>query len=97
MHKIDGIACDLEVCLVHSLSDSVNDDDGLVVSCLYNSGKHYGNTEHFINQFINDVVINSKKEIEVSKSWSAEMLLPNYKSFFYYEGSVSISSMFLQM
>lgn len=88
LHKIDGLSADLEVCLVHSLTDQANEDNGVIVSCLYNSGKHYGNTEQFINQFINNVVVNSRKEIEVSKNWNADSLLPKYKSFFLYEGTM---------
>ena len=89
MHKIDGEKYSMEMVLVHSTGNP--SEGGVTVSCLYEEGPHFGGTETFINQFINNTPsFNSEFEetIEVSSAWSANMLLPSKKSFFVYEGSL---------
>tara|TARA_B100000787_G_C16175275_1_gene288652 strand:- start:45 stop:1067 length:1023 start_codon:yes stop_codon:yes gene_type:complete len=88
LHQVDGNYSDMEVCLIHSLTDQVAGSDGLVISILLNEGNYYGKTENFMNQFINEIKIDNKEIVEVSEDWSAEMLLPEKKSFFVYEGSL---------
>ena len=52
MHKIDGEKYDMEIILVHSAGNP--NEGGITISCLYAEGPHYGSTETFFNQFIND-------------------------------------------
>ena len=88
LHHIDGIKYDLEVCLIHSIDDNPYSSNGVVISCLFNEGTYYGKSERFIHQFINDIKINSETEVNVSKEWGANMLLPERKSFYIYKGSL---------
>ena len=88
LHQIDGNYYDMEVCLVHSLTDQAIGSNGLVVSVLFNEGNYYGDTENFMNQFINEIKIDNKEMVDVSEDWGAMMLLPLKKSFFVYEGSL---------
>jgi carbonic anhydrase len=88
LHQIDGNYYDMEVCLVHSLTDQTIDSNGLIVSVLFNEGNYYGDTENFMNQFINEIKINNKEMVDVSEDWGAKMLLPLKKSFFVYNGSL---------
>jgi carbonic anhydrase len=88
LHTIDGVRCDLEICLVHSLDDNPYSDNGVIISCLFNEGNYFGKTETFINQFINEVKINSEQSVDVSPDWGAKMIIPDRKAFYLYEGSV---------
>ena len=93
LHTIDGTKYDMEICLYHSLGITKpnNSDNGIILSCLFKKGDHSGNLEKFINEFINEIPISSnsqEKIVNVSKDWSAEMILPKKKSFFLYEGSL---------
>ncbi len=89
MHKIDGEKYSMEIILVHSTGNPSG--GGVTVSCLYEEGPHFGAPETFINQFINNTPsfnANFEETIEVSSTWSANMLLPSKRSFFVYEGSL---------
>ena len=88
LHQIDGNTYDMEICLIHSLSDVPYDRNGLVISIMCNEGNYYGDAENFINQFINEIKIDNKENIDVSDRWGANMLLPKKKSFFMYNGSL---------
>lgn len=88
LHHIDGIKYDLEVCLIHSLDDNPYSSNGVIISCLFNEGNYYGKSERFIHQFINNIKINSETEVDVSKDWGANMLLPERHSFYIYKGSL---------
>ena len=88
LHTIDGTKYDLEICLIHSLSDSPYERNGVIISMLYNEGDYFGNTENFVNQFINEIKIDNKEIVSVSENWGADMLLPEKKSFFVYNGSI---------
>ena len=88
LHKIDNNDVDCEMCLIHSASDSAYDDNGLIISCLFNQGNYYGKAETFLNQFINEIKINATETVDVSPDWSADMLIPDKKSFFLYKGSI---------
>ena len=81
MHQIDGNRYDMEICLVHSVSDSPYDRDGLIVSILYKEGNYFGSTENFINQFVNEIKDN-KETVEVSEDWGANMYLPKQIVFY---------------
>ena len=88
LHHIDGNIYDMEICLIHSLSDSPYDRDGIVVSILYKEGNYFGSTENFMNQFVNEIKIDNKETVDVSDDWGANMLIPKNKSFFMYSGSL---------
>jgi carbonic anhydrase len=88
LHQIDGNYYDMEICLLHSLTDQVGENGGIIVSVMFNEGTYFGDTENFMNQFINEIKIDNKEIVEVSDDWNAEMLLPEKKSFFVYEGSL---------
>jgi carbonic anhydrase len=89
MHKIDGEKYDMEIILVHSAGNP--NEGGITISCLYAEGPHYGSTETFFNQFINDTPafnLEFEEDVPVSDTWGANMLLPEQRSFFVYEGSL---------
>ena len=88
LHTIDGVKCDLEICLIHSLGDNPHAENGVVVSCLFNEGNYFGNSENFVHQFVNEIKINSRQEVRVSNDWGAHMILPERKSFYLYEGTL---------
>lgn len=88
LHQIDGNYYDMEICLIHSLTDQTIDSNGLIVSVLFNEGNYYGDTEDFMNQFINEIKIDNKEMVDVSEDWGAKKLIPLKKSFFVYEGSL---------
>ena len=97
LHSFDNYKYDLEICLIHTLSSdnrtttTSDTPNGIILSRLYESGPHYGPSENFINQIINEIPkesINYDKEIDVSKDWSANALVPENKSFFMYDGSL---------
>lgn len=89
LHKIDGEKYDMEICLIHNNGNDEN--GGIVLSFLYQEGPHHGGAEQFINQFINDSPsFNTPfdKEVEVSDNWGPQMLVPERKSYFVYEGAL---------
>lgn len=89
MHKIDGEKYDMEIVLVHSAGNP--NESGITISCLYQEGPHYGNTETFFNQFINDTPafnLEFEETVQVSNTWGPNMVLPDKRSFFVYEGSL---------
>jgi len=97
LHSIDNSKYDLEICMIHNLSGdnktttTSDTPNGIILCRLFQSGPHYGSTEQFINQIINELPkesINYDKEIEVSKNWSANLLIPENKSFYMYDGSL---------
>ena len=87
----------MEVCLIHKLSSdnktttTADSPNGIMLCRLFESGPHYGSAETFINQIINELPkepIDYDKEIEVSDTWGANMLMPENKSFYMYDGSL---------
>ena len=97
LHSIDNSKFDLEICMIHNLSGdnktttTSDTPNGIMLCRLFESGHHYGSTEQFLNQIINDLPkesINYDKEIEVSNNWSANLLIPENKSFYMYDGSL---------
>jgi len=93
LHTIDGSKSDIEICLIHKLSNTANSDiNGIVLSRLFDKGPSFGKTETFINQIINDIPaedIKYEKEILVSDKWGPNMVLPdNNLSYFTYNGSL---------
>ena len=97
LHSIDNSKYDLEICLIHTLSadnkttTTSESPTGVILCRLFESGPHYGPSETFINQIINDIPkepINYDKEIDVSDDWSANLLIPENKSYFMYDGGL---------
>lgn len=97
LHKIDGEGHDAEICFIHRLSEDGNengessDEVGIIVSRLFKKGQHHGDSERFISEVINELPaepINYNKIISVSKSWGANLLLPEKKGFYMYNGSL---------
>ena len=91
LHSIDGEKHDLEVCLIHKLTDNSSDNVGLILCRMFERGPHYGDSENFINQIINNIPtedIDYDKQIRVSKDWSAKMLIPKKSGYFSYSGSL---------
>ena len=91
MHTIDGQKYDLELCLVHKLTDNSTDKAGIVLCCLFEAGPHYGNPEQFISQIIYGIPteeIDFDKELKVSNDWTASWLIPQNSGYFSYNGSL---------
>lgn len=97
LHSIDNEKFDLEMCLIHSLSsdsDTSNTSEnikGVILCRMFQMGPHFGDAETFLNQFINDVPreeIDFDKEVIVSDKWSADMVIPENRSFYLYDGSL---------
>lgn len=99
LHSINGVKYDMEVVLYHKLSGGLNNNSqnyvkgGTAISILFQKGSDYGKQNNFFNSFVykipNDVdSINKKKDIDVGNKWGPELILPDYKSYFYYEGSL---------
>jgi carbonic anhydrase len=97
LHNIDNSKYDLEICMIHKLSNdnktttTSETPNGIILCRLFEAGPHHGNPEQFINQFINEIpneTIDFNKEISVSKDWGVNMLIPENKSYYIYDGSL---------
>jgi carbonic anhydrase len=97
LHSFDNFKYDLEICLIHNISSdnktttTTDTPNGIILCRLFESGPHYGNAESFINQVINEIPkedMDYDKEIDVSESWGPNMLIPENKSFYMYDGSL---------
>ena len=93
IHTIDGSKAEAEICLIHKLSNTSNSDlNGIILSRLINKGPSFGKIETFINQIINEIpaeTVKYEKQINVSKDWGGEMIIPKVnKSYFTYDGSL---------
>ena len=89
MHQIDGEKYDMEVIMVHSTGNP--NEGGVTISCMFEEGPHFGKAETFFSQFINDTPSfksEFEETVEVSSVWGADMLLPDKRSFYVYEGSL---------
>ena len=93
IHTLDGAKSEVEICLIHKLSNTANSPlNGIVLSRMFDKGPEYGKTETFINQIINNIPAENVKfeqQINVSPSWGANMIIPEgNKSYFTYDGSL---------
>lgn len=91
MHTVNGIHYDMEILLYFNRNHTNENDGGVIMSILCKRGPDHGKVNIFLNQFINQIpVVETKieQEVEVDKNWSAEVLIPDSKAFFYYEGSL---------
>jgi carbonic anhydrase len=91
MHTINETHYDIEVLLYHNRNPINDSDGGVILSILMKKGADYGTANEFLNEFINQMPANEalvEQDIPVSSSWSPEQLLPDSKSFFYYDGAL---------
>ena len=91
MHTINGSHYDMEILLYYNRNHSNENDGGVIVSLLCKRGSDNGEINNFLNQFINQIPVTEtriEQEVEVDKDWSPGILIPESKSFFYYEGSL---------
>jgi carbonic anhydrase len=91
LHTIDGQKFDLEICMVHKLTDNSSENSGLIISCMFERGPDFGKPEEFISQIINHIPIDEldyDKEIKVSLDWNASWVIPKESGYFSYTGSL---------
>lgn len=96
LHTIDNERFDMEVFMIYNSDQSesnTSNDNGIIVSRLFNRmGLEYGEGHDFINGFINRIPrnpIDYYKKVEVSPTWTADLLIPKDKTSFYlYSGSL---------
>lgn len=91
MHTVNGTRYDMEIMLYHQTNKTNFADGGIIFSILLKKGMDYGSANEFLNEFINQIPTQEtkiEKEIDVSKEWNPLQLLPDNKSFFYYEGAL---------
>jgi carbonic anhydrase len=99
LHAINGVKYDMEIVLYHKISGGLNSKSqnyapgGTAISILFEKGADHGKHNNFLNSFIyripNDIdSIDKHIDIEVGDNWGPKMLLPEIKSYFYYEGSL---------
>jgi len=91
MHTINEVHYDMEVLLYHNRNPINDADGGVILSILMKKGVDYGNANEFLNEFINQMPANNistETDITVSETWNPEQLLPDSKSFFYYDGAL---------
>lgn len=99
LHSVNGIKYDMEVVLYHKVSGNLDKKSqnyvpgGTAISILFEKGTDHGKQNNFFNSFVykipNDTdTIDKNIEIDVGDNWGPEMLLPEIKSYYYYEGSL---------
>ena len=93
MHNINGETYDMEVLLYHNRNKKSDEDGGVIISILFKKGDDFGSVNEFFNEFINQMPSNETNdaneiEVPVSDTWTPDKLLPEAKSFFWYEGAL---------
>ena len=91
MHTFNDSYADLEILLYHNRNPINDSDGGIIVSVLFKKGIDYGTANEFLNEFINQMPSNDmpiEQDVAVSDSWNPEQLIPDSKSFFYYDGAL---------
>lgn len=92
MHTINQSNYDMEALMYFYLNPADMDSGGIIVSILFKKGPDHGSANQFFNQFINQLPASDagamEKDVDVSDDWNPEMVLPESKSFFYYEGAL---------
>ena len=87
LHKIDGESYDAEICLYHD----IDEQECVIMSCLFQEGDHHGAPEIFINEIINSFPkddIDVPKNVKCSMDWGPKMILPKRKAFYTYTGGL---------
>jgi carbonic anhydrase len=99
LHSINGVKYDMEVVLYHKLSGGLSSKSqnyvpgGTAISLMFEKGTDHGKQNTFFNSFVyripNDVdSIDKNVDVDVGDNWGPEMILPELKSYYYYEGSL---------
>ena len=91
MHTVNDSYSDLELLLYHNRNPINDSDGGIIVSVLLKKGDDYGAANGFLNEFINQMPANEmaiETDVPVSDSWNPEQIIPDSKSFFYYNGAL---------
>ena len=91
MHTINDSYYDLELLLYHTMNPISDNEGGIIISILLKKGNDYGIANEFLNEFINQMPANEmpiEQDIPVSDSWNPNQLMPESKSFFYYDGAL---------
>jgi carbonic anhydrase len=91
MHTINESNTDLELLLHHNKNPTDDSIGGIIVSVLLKKGVDYGSANEFLNEFVNQMPSNDmpiEQDVIVSDSWNPEQLIPESKSFFYYDGAL---------
>jgi carbonic anhydrase len=99
LHSIDGVKYDMEVVLYHKISGGLNSKSqnfvpgGTAISILFEKGTDHGKQNNFFNSFVykipNDIdSLDKNIDVDVGDNWNPEMILPELKSYYYYEGSL---------
>lgn len=93
LHSVNGAYYDMEVLLYHCMNrSSCSDTGGVIVSVLLQASTDESSPLNaFFNEFVNEIPADETSievNVKVSPKWSAEVLYPPVKSFFWYEGSL---------
>jgi carbonic anhydrase len=91
MHTVNGDHYDMEMQLHHCSNASDCSAGGVIISIFLQRGTADSDANYFLSQFINKIPseeTQSEKDIKVNDDWNPELLFPNIKSFFYYNGSL---------
>jgi carbonic anhydrase len=93
LHTVNELHYDMEILLYHCLNRSTCSDTGGVIISIFlqATSDDFGPINTFFNQFVNELPTQEtsiEQNINVSEDWNAEVLFPNIKSFFWYEGSL---------
>ena len=99
MHTVDGANYDMEIILYHKTTGSLYTDStnymptgGTAISIFFQiSNSDYGKQNQFFNTFVNKIPsedTNVEISIPVGENWGPELILPDKKSFYFYEGSL---------
>lgn len=91
MHTVNNGYSDLEILLYHNRNPVSDADGGVILSIMLKKGDDYGKANEFLNEFINRFPATDssiEQDVPVSDGWNPVDLIPESKSFFYYEGAL---------
>jgi carbonic anhydrase len=92
MHTVNQTNYDMEALLYFYLNPVDIESGGIIISILFKKGPDHGSANQFFNQFVNQLPASDsggmEKDVEVGEDWNLEMIIPDSKSFFYYEGAL---------
>ena len=99
LHSINGVKYDMEVVLYHKLGGGLDKRSqnfvpgGTAVSILFEKGVEHGEQNNFFNSFVYKIPndkdsLDKNIDVDVGEEWGPNMILPELKSYFYYEGSL---------
>lgn len=99
LHAVDGVKYELEVVLYFKLSGNLDPKSknyipgGVAMSFMFERNNKHTEANDFLNAFIYQIPndtnnLDKNIDINVGDNWTVEMLLPEFKSYYYYEGSL---------